>query len=65
LKNKSTRGKIKSTSSEEDYSFGKKGSQRRKSSRHQAKKLLRDVKQGNIDDSDYEENMENFDQWSD
>tara|TARA_E500000305_G_C4001383_1_gene227556 strand:- start:126 stop:323 length:198 start_codon:yes stop_codon:yes gene_type:complete len=65
LKNKSTRGKIKSTSSDEEYSFGKRGNRKRKTSRHQAKKLLRDVKQGNIDDSDYQENMEDYDQWSD
>ena len=65
MKNRSTRGRINPGKNDDEYSFARRGKEKRKSSRHQAKKLLRDVKQGNMDDSDYEENMEDFDQWSD
>ncbi len=65
MKNRSSRGKMRSVNNDEDNSFGKRSPRKRKISRHQSKKMLKDVKQGNLDENDYEENMQDYNQWSD
>ena len=66
MKNRSSRGKMRAgPDGGEDNSSGKRSPHKRKISRHQSKKMLKDVKQGNLDDNDYEEHMQDYNQWSD